>query len=86
MHNCPQVVPVLNQISPRHTLHPIINIINIINIIIIIIIITILYYTLLYFTQDIYNYVPETNHVSRVYNVAAVLYLQFVLHVMLLRP
>jgi len=27
-------------------------------------------------------YVPETKHVSRVYGVAAVLYLQFVLHVM----
>ena len=34
--------------------------------------------------QGIYNYsyIPETNHVSRVYSVAAVLYLQFVLHVM----
>ena len=29
---------------------------------------------------------PETIHVSRVYNVASVLYLQFVLHVMLFRP
>ena len=36
--------------------------------------------------QSIYNYIPETNHVSRVYSVAAVLYLQSVLHVMLLRP
>ena len=36
--------------------------------------------------QVIYNYIPETNHVSRVYSVAAVLYLQFVLHVMLHRP
>jgi hypothetical protein len=35
--------------------------------------------------QGIYNYIPETNHVSRVCSVAAVLYLQFVLHVMLLR-
>jgi hypothetical protein len=35
--------------------------------------------------QVIYNYIPETNHVSRVYNVAAVPYLQSVLHVMLLR-
>jgi hypothetical protein len=35
--------------------------------------------------QDIYNYVPETNHFSRVYSVAAVLCLQFVLHVMLFR-
>ena len=32
----------------------------------------------------IYNYIPETNHVSRC-NVAVVLYLQFVLHVMLFR-
>ena len=29
--------------------------------------------------QGIYNYIPETNHVSREYSVAAVLYLQFVL-------
>jgi hypothetical protein len=36
------------------------------------------------FMQNIYNYIPETNHVSRVYSGAAVLYLQFVLHVMLL--
>jgi hypothetical protein len=35
--------------------------------------------------KDIYSYIPETNHVYRVYNVAAVLYLQFVLHVMLFR-
>ena len=33
--------------------------------------------------QGIYNYIPETNHVSIVYNVAAVTYLQFVLHAML---
>jgi hypothetical protein len=36
--------------------------------------------------QDIYNYIPETNHVSRLYSVASVLYLRFVLHVMLFRP
>jgi hypothetical protein len=30
--------------------------------------------------------IPETNHVSRVCIVAAVLYLQFVLHIMLLLP
>ena len=35
--------------------------------------------------QGIDNYIPETNHVSRVCSVAAVLYLQFVLHVMLFR-
>jgi hypothetical protein len=33
------------------------------------------------FMQDIYNYVPKTNHVSRVNSVAAVLYWQSVLHV-----
>jgi hypothetical protein len=38
------------------------------------------------FMQDINNYIPETNHVSRVYNVAAVLCLQFVLQVMLFQP
>jgi len=30
--------------------------------------------------QGIYNYIPETNHVSGVYSFAAVLCLQFVLH------
>jgi len=33
--------------------------------------------------QCIYNYMPETNHVYRVHSVAAVMYLQFVLYVML---
>ena len=36
--------------------------------------------------QGIYNYIPERNHVSRVYSVAAVLYLEFVLHIMLFHP
>ena len=51
-------------------------------IIIIIIIIIILVIT---FKHGIYNYMSETNHVPRVYtsSVAAVLYLQFALHVML---
>jgi len=31
---------------------------------------------------DIYNYIPQTNQVSRVYSVAPVTYLQFVLYVM----
>jgi len=35
--------------------------------------------------QGIYNYKPETNHVSGVYSIAAVLCLQFVLDVMLFR-
>jgi hypothetical protein len=34
----------------------------------------------------IYNYIPETNHVARLYNVATVLYLQHVLRVTLLHP
>ena len=35
--------------------------------------------------HGIYNYVPETNYVTRIYSVtAAVMYLQFVLRVMLL--
>jgi len=38
------------------------------------------------FMQGIYNYITETNHVSRVYSVAAVLYLQSVLQVMLFHP
>jgi len=36
--------------------------------------------------QGIYNYIPETNLVSRVYSVAALLCLLFVLHVMLFCP
>jgi len=36
---------------------------------------------------DLYaHYIPETNHVSRVHSVAAVVCLQFLLHVMLYRP
>jgi hypothetical protein len=33
-----------------------------------------------------YNYIPETNHVSKVHSVADHLYLQFLLHVVLFRP
>jgi hypothetical protein len=33
--------------------------------------------------RGIYNYVPETNHVFLVYNVIAILLLQFMVHVML---
>jgi hypothetical protein len=36
--------------------------------------------------QFIYNCIPATNHVSRVYSVAAALYLQFMLYLMLLHP
>ena len=34
--------------------------------------------------RGIYNYIPKTNHVLGVYIIAAVLCLQFMLHVMLL--
>ena len=50
-------------------------------IIIIIIIVIIIVAILIIFLRDIYNYIPETNHTYRVYIVAAVLYLQFLLHV-----
>jgi hypothetical protein len=46
-----------------------------------------MYYYVLHvitFTKGIYNYFPHTNHVSSVCNVAAVVCLQFMLHVMLL--
>jgi hypothetical protein len=38
------------------------------------------------FMQGIHNYIPETNHVSTLYSVAAGLYSQSVPHVMLFRP
>jgi len=52
----------------------------------IIIIIIIIIIPVITFMQGMYNYTPETKCVSRVYCVAAVLYLQFVLHVMLFQP
>ena len=45
-----------------------------------------LYYVIIIiitFTQNIYNYTPETNHIPRLYNVAAILLLQYMAHVML---
>ena len=39
-----------------------------------------------HFMHVIYNYTPETDHVSKVHSVAVVLYLQFVLHVILFPP
>jgi len=58
------------------------------DIFIIIITITIIIIIIIYtitFKQDIYNYTSETHHVSRVCSVAALLYLQFVQQVILLR-
>jgi hypothetical protein len=37
------------------------------------------------FMQSIYNNIHQKRHIATVYSVAAVLYLQFVLHVMLFR-
>ena len=48
-------------------------------------IVTIIIILIISFIQGIYNYIPEINHCSRVHSVAAVLYLQFVLHVTLFR-
>jgi len=56
---------------------------DVVTIIIIIVIISIVIIHVITFMQGIYNYIPETNHVSRVHRVAAVLYLEFVLLVML---
>ena len=47
-----------------------------------IIIIIIIIFAITYM-QGIYNCIPETNHVARVYSVAVALYLESVLHVML---
>jgi len=55
-------------------------------IIIIIIIIILIIILVISFMHDIYNYIPETNPVSRVYTVAPVPYLQFVPQVMLFLP
>ena len=57
-----------------------------VNAFIIIIIIIIIIVIVITFMLGIYKYISETNHVSRVQGVAAALYLQFVLHVMLFRP
>ena len=50
------------------------------------IIIIIIIILVINFMQGIFNYKAETNNISGVYSVVAVLYRQFVLHVMLFRP
>ena len=65
------------KVSQFHDSYKIIIIIIMIMMMIIIII------PVIVFMQGVYNYIPETNHVSAVQRVAAVLYLQSVLHVML---
>ena len=52
-------------------------------VIIIIIIVVVVIVIVITSMQGIYNYIPETHHVLRVYSISDVLYLQFVLHVML---
>ena len=52
----------------------------IIIIVVVVVVVVVLVFAIM---QGIYNYIPETNHVSRVCSVAGVLCLQFVLHVML---
>ena len=41
--------------------------------------------TFITFIQSTYNYIPESKNVSRVHSVAAVVYLQFMLHKTLFR-
>ena len=60
-------------------------IIIIIIIIIIVVVVVVVVVHVITLMLVIYNFIPQTNHVSRIYTVAAVLYLQFVLHVMSLR-
>ena len=45
-----------------------------------------IYSPVITFMECIYHFIPETNHVFMVYNVAVFLYLQFMLHGMLFRP
>jgi len=47
---------------------------------------TLLLLLLLPILRGIYNSIPEINHGSRVYSVVAILYLQYVYNVMLIRP
>jgi hypothetical protein len=41
------------------------------------------YYYIIYFVHGIHTYIPETNHVSRVYRVAAIPRLLFMVHITL---
>ena len=52
-------------------------------IIVTIVVVVVVVVVIVAFKQSIYSYIFETNHVSRVYSVTAVLYLQFVICVML---
>jgi hypothetical protein len=69
-------------IFQAHFLQKLLDTVSSSAIIIIIIIINIVIFVIT-FVQGIYNYIPERNYVSRLCSVTAVLYLQFMLHVML---
>jgi uncharacterized membrane protein len=68
----------------KEMVYIIINVIIIIIVVVVVVIIIII--IIIPFMQGIYNYIPETNHVSTAYSVAAVLCLQFMLHVILFSP
>jgi len=77
-----------SQVFVTHSVYTCCNVshsvtIIIIIIIIIIVIISIIIIIIIAFMRGIYNYLPETKQVSRVYIVAAILYLHFVLYVVL---
>ena len=91
-------IPETNDVPMEYSVAPVLlflfmvlmSLISVLNLlyfyIIIIVIIIIIIILVITFMQCIYNYIPETNRVSIVYSVAAVMYLQFALHVMLFRP
>ena len=56
------------------------------SIIVFIIVVVVVIIPVITFMHSIYNYVPETNRVYRLFNVATVLNLQFVLRIILFRP
>jgi hypothetical protein len=73
----------LEGIFEAHFLQILLDTVSSTAIIIIIIIIINIAIFVITFVQGIYNYISETNHISRLCSVAEVLYLQFMLHVML---
>jgi hypothetical protein len=57
------------------------SIIFFIIIIVVVVVVVVVIILVITFMHGIYSYIPETNHVSRIYCVAAVLYIQFVVMV-----
>jgi hypothetical protein len=52
-------------------------------VVVVVVIIIIIIIIIISFMQGIHTYIPETNHVSRVYSVEAILRLLFVVHITL---